>query len=376
MKTTPAVLEKILVPLLRLNGTLSLGVRQYEALLTRFGTVEAIFRQTPAALQAARGVGPKTAERILDPASEEEAQAEIEGAKKEGFFLLPYTDPHYPEKLRSIHNPPLVLYVWGDPATLAMPLAIAIVGSRRASVYGKLQASKLSRELADLGFLIVSGLARGVDGAAHAGAIGAGGKTAAFLGSGLLRVYPSEHKKLAAEIARRGGAVASEFPLEARPLAYNFPRRNRLVSGLSLGVVVVEATERSGALSTASHAAEQGRDVFAVPGRIDSATSKGTHRLIRDGARLVESVEDILEELSPEARAVLSKTRAEAKEKSGGLSPEEEQAFTVLTEEPLHIDEIVMACGLPAAAVTAALTTLELKKRVLRLAGMLFVKAP
>lgn len=368
--------EDDLPALVRLNGTGTIGHRQLEALLSAFGSLEAVFRQSAVSLQAATGIGTVTAAKIADPAGTEEAVRQIEAAHKEGFQILPFDDPRYPERLKTIHNPPILLNVWGDAATISATLAVGIVGSRRGSVYGKLTANRFARELSELGFVVVSGLARGVDGAAHAGTIAAGGKTVAFLGSGLDRIYPPEHRKLAQEIVRRGGAVVSEFPLGMRPLAYNFPRRNRLISGTSLGVLVIEATERSGALSTASHANEQGREVFAVPGRIDSPTSKGTNRLIRDGARLVECVEDILEELSPAARGEIIRTRGEAAHAKGTLTSEEEQVLAALPEEGGHIDEITLACGLPAAVVSAALTTLELKRRVKRLAGMSFAKIP
>ncbi len=369
------VREDSLPALVRLNGTGAVGQRQLETLLTAFGTLEAVFRQSAASLQAATGIGAATAAKIADPAGEEEAARQLAEAAAQGFAIVPFDDPRYPERLKTIHNPPILLYVWGDAAAMNATLAIGIVGSRRGSVYGKLTANRFARELAELGFVVVSGLARGVDGAAHAGAVAAGGRTVAFLGSGLDRIYPPEHRKLAAEIAqKRGGAIVSEFPIGMRPMPYNFPRRNRLISGTSLGVLVIEATEKSGALSTASHANEQGREVFAVPGRIDSATSLGTNRLIRDGARLVERVEDILEELSPEARGELTKGRAEAARARGTLAPEEEQVLAAVPEEGSHVDEITLACGLPAAAVSAALTTLELKKRVKRLAGMSFAK--
>lgn len=374
VKTSPATAAD-LASLVRLNGTLAIGKKQLDALVEAFGSVEAPFRQSLASLQGVPGIGPKTAEKILDPAGEEEASRQIDQAKELGFAILPHGDPRYPERLRTIHNPPILLYVWGDPGALDAPLAFGIVGSRRGSVYGKLQANRFARELAELGFTVVSGLARGVDGAAHAGAVAAGGKTVAFLGSGLDRIYPPEHKKLASEIAqKRGGAVASEFPIGTRPFGPNFPRRNRLISGASLGVLVIEATEKSGALSTASHANEQGREVFALPGRIDSPTSRGTNRLIRDGARLVECVEDILEELSPEARGVLAKSRPGASAAGGGLTPEEEQVLEAVPREGAHADEIVLAAGLPTATVMSALTTLELKKRLKRLAGMSFAK--
>lgn len=372
---TPAAARDETAWLVRLNNTMTLGARQAEALRTAFGSWEAVFRQTPGALQGIKGIGPQTAQAILDPDGQERAAAELSGARAAGFRILPFTDPGYPERLRGIHNPPLVLYTWGDPAVLSEPLAVAVVGSRRATVYGKLQANRLGRELAELGFLVVSGLARGVDGAAHAGVVSVKGKTAAFLGSGLRRIYPSEHKKLAAEIVKCGGAIVSEFPLDAKPLPQNFPRRNRLVSGLSLGVVVVEATERSGALSTAGHAAEQGREVFAVPGRIDSPTSRGAHKLIRDGAKLVESVEDILVELSEDARAELSARASSAGTTGEALTPEEERVAAALSGEPASVDELILASGLPAAQVAAALTSLELKRRARRLPGMMFARA-
>lgn len=358
--------------LVRLNSAETIGLRQAEALLERFGSYEAAFRQPGAALRELPGIGPRTAELLTDPAGEERAEAEIRRAETEGIRILAHCDPGYPERLRSIHNPPLVLYVRGDPAVLETALALGIVGTRRPTVYGRLQARRFGRELAELGFLVVSGLARGIDGEAHAGALEAKGKTAAFLGSGLLRPYPPEHARLAERIAASGGAAVSEFALEARPLTHHFPRRNRLISGLSLGVLVVEAPLKSGSIITATHAHEQGREVFAIPGRIDFPACRGTHRLLRDGAKLVEGVEDILEELSPEAKAVLRASGTEPEGDEAGLSKEEKEFLKLIDPAGTHADELVTASGRTPEAVTAMLTRLELKRRVRRHPGMVF----
>jgi DNA processing protein len=252
---------------------------------------------------------------------------------------------------------------------------VALVGSRRASYYGEKQARRLASSLAHAGFTVVSGLARGIDAACHEGALEADGRTIAVLGCGPSQVYPPEHEELARRVAAQG-AVLSEHPLGFPVLAENFPRRNRIVSGLSLGVVVVEAGRASGALITARWAAEQGREVFAVPGPVDRPGFAGSHRLIKDGAKLVETVEDVLEELGPLAKAVTTPRGEEVRDpRVLALTVGEQHVLAVLDTEPCSVDEVIGRVGLPTSAVSAALFSLELKHLIVQLAGKRFVRS-
>jgi DNA processing protein len=298
--------------------------------------------------------------------------------------ILRLEDDRYPERLRTIPDPPPVLYCDGLPEPEDR-VAIAIVGARQATSYGVRVTEALARDLAQLGFTIVSGMARGIDAAAHRGALAAGGRTIAVLGCGLDVVYPPEHGRLRAEIAR-SGSVMTEFPPGTRPLASHFPRRNRILSGLALGVVVVEAAEGSGSLITARLALDQGREVFAVPGPLDAPLSRGPHGLIKQGAKLVETVEDIVEELLPqlaESACGVSERRSRftpARTPAGGLgnaealnlsglSAEEKCVLTLITHEPVTIDALTARTGLPPAVVAGALLELELKEVVRQMPG-------
>jgi len=275
------------------------GPHTCRALLERFGTASAVLDAPLGSLRTVPGVGTALAERIARARRELDPAADLELCRQAGVAVIARGDPAYPAALEQIPDPPCLLYCRGT-LTARDALAIAIVGSRRSTPYGMRIAERLAAALARVGLTVVSGLARGIDAAAHRGALKAGGRTLAVLANGLAQVYPPEHEALAREIAAPGaGAVLSEMPMRQAPLAGLFPQRNRLISGLSLGVVVVEATPRSGSLSTAHHAMEQNREVFAVPGPVDSLPSQGCHRLIRDGAKLVETVDDILEELGP-----------------------------------------------------------------------------
>jgi DNA processing protein len=289
--------DPTLVATLRLSLVAGVGPRTRLALLERFGTAAAVFSATQSDVRAVPGVGVKLSRAIVRATADIDVAAEMEICRENNIRLLLDSDDDFPRVLWEIYDPPGVLYMRGD----ILPrdaLAIASVGTRHATQYGLRQADRLGAGLARAGFTIVSGLARGIDAAAHRGAIRADGRTLAVLGGGLLRIYPPEHRKLVEQIARQG-ALISELPPRVPPASGTFPQRNRLVTGLCLGVVVVEAAERSGALISAEHAMEQGREVFAVPGPIDSHVSRGCHRLLREGARLVESVDDVLEELGP-----------------------------------------------------------------------------
>ena len=289
------------------------------------------------------------------------------------------SDVRYPVLLRNIPDPPPVLYVDGELEPVDVQ-AVAIVGSRHATLYGIRIARTLAEELSRLGFTIVSGMARGIDRVAHEGALAAGGRTLAVLGCGLDVAYPPDHTQLRAQVAE-AGALLTEFPLGSPPLAAHFPRRNRILSGLSLGVVVVEAAEGSGSLITAKLAAEQGREVFAVPGPIDAPTSRGTHGLLKQGAKLTETVDDILDELLPQLeqpiirRSLFPRPVADVPEprrssyEPANFSPEEEKVYAVVSCEPQSIDELSERAALASSRVACALLSLELKDAVRQAPG-------
>ena len=283
--------------LILLNLIPDVGSTPLRRLLDQFGDLDRVWQAGVRELRQVEGIGPLLAQRIAAGCRNERLVGEeVALAQRAGVRIVTLEDADYPTLLREIPDPPLVLYVRGTLPDPAAP-AVAIVGSRHASRYGVEIAERLAYDLALRGLTVISGLARGIDGAAHRGALKAQGRTLAVLGNGLSRIYPPEHEPLAKQIVEQG-AVISEYPMQMAPLAQNFPRRNRLISGLSLGVVIVEAAQRSGALITADMALEQGREVFAVPGPITRRTSQGTHHLLKQGARLVTSAEDILEELS------------------------------------------------------------------------------
>jgi DNA processing protein len=273
--------------------------------------------------------------------------------------------------LKDIYDPPVVLYSRGSVLE-SDKLAIAIVGSRRASVYGRSVAERIARDLAARGLAVVSGGARGIDTAAHKGAMAAGGRTIAFLGCGIDVAYPAENKKLFEAMAE-SGAVVSEFPLGSTPEPWRFPPRNRLISGMSLGVLVCQSPEASGALITASYAAEQGKDVYAVPGNVDDERNRGCHKLLRDGAGLVETAQDILDDLglandgNDGARQLLLPIDS--------LEDNERVIVTLLSLEPMPVDTIIEKCGLPAPLVSGTLTILEMKNLVRRVPGNAYVRA-
>ena len=291
-------------------------------------------------------------------------------------------DPEYPKNLRNIHTPPKQLYING---TLLEQdeMAVAIVGSRRASIYGLETAERLGFELAARGVTVVSGMAIGIDSASHRGALKAKGRTIAVMGSGHNCIYPSQNKKLYEEIAKTG-AVITEYEPDDPPHAQHFPARNRIISGLSLGVVVVEAAKDSGALITANFAAEQGRTVFAVPGKVSSATSSGTNELIKDGASLIQSVDDIFDELSiKEIRGVSEEKKDHLDAKLSrqteayiynSLTDDERKIYKNLSDEPMHVDDILAKAGIEHAKASKVLLNLELKKVITQLPGKLFVR--
>jgi DNA processing protein len=294
--------------LILLNLVPEIGSTRLRRLLEAFGDLDQLWAASVQAIQQVDGITPRLAQRIADGCRDTPLLGkELALAQRQGVAIVTLEDDEYPKLLRAIPDPPLALYVRGT-LTGADEMAVGIVGARRASFYGTQCAERLGYDLALRGVTVVSGLAHGIDGAAHRGALRASGRTLAVLGSGLARIYPPEHEPLAVQVAQQG-ALLSEYPMDTVPLPHNFPRRNRLISGLSLGVVVVEAARRSGALITADCALEQGREVFAVPGPITTVTSQGTHQLLKQGARLVTSVDDILEELNLTAQSFDPSTR-------------------------------------------------------------------
>jgi DNA processing protein len=353
-----------------LNLVPQLGPVRVRKLSERLGSAAAILTAPLRDLRQAEGIGDELAREIYDGIREVAAEtARIESDKLD-LEIVTFADESYPPALREIYDPPLALYIKGtipDP----WPKGIGVVGSRQTSHYGLETAKKLSYQMAYAGLPIISGLARGIDTAAHQGALAAKGVTWAVIGCGLDQMYPPENQTLADRIVTDKGCLISEFPLGVSPDRSTFPRRNRVVSGLSCGVLVVEAGRDSGALITAKQALEQGRQVFAVPGRIDNPQSRGCHQLIKDGAALVDSVDDIftaLEFLFPRSDVTVPRPGP------AELSPEESQIFTAIELDETPIDLIIQKTGLPSGAVSSTLLRLEMKKLVRQLPGKLFVR--
>jgi len=358
---------------LLLNRVPGLTSTRLTTLRQAFGSFEALAHADVPQLQQA-GLSPSMAARVVDGLRDEAwAEQELKRAGRSGITVLTWPDAAYPSVLRTIPDPPAVLYLRG---ALAEPdaIAVAFVGSRYASLYGLQSAQRLAAAAAEQGITVVSGLARGIDAAAHEGALKAGGRTIAVLGSGLSNLYPPEHEPLAERIAQ-AGAVVSEYPLQTEPFPSNFPRRNRLISGLSLGVVVVEAAARSGALITADCALEQGRDVFAVPGPMTSRTSQGTHGLLKQGARLVTSVEDLLEELHLTSRPVLATMSPQRQVLPGPISASQQRLLACLSQrQPEPLEAVIARSGLSRADVMVALLELQVRQLIRQLPGQRFVR--
>src|SRR5437660_7300458 len=369
-----------------LNMTPGIGPRAAAKLLERFGSAEAVYGATRVELEKCRLL-PEAVDSIIARDMHTQAEGEIENVRKLGGDILVLDDGVYPSLLREIYDPPIALYVKGAWSECLDQPCVAIVGSRRCSTYGQNAALMLARDLAQRGVTVVSGFARGIDAAAHRGALEGGGRTVAVLGTGIDQFYPRDHKKLADEILERGGAVVTQFPLSTPPVSENFPYRNRIISGLSLGVVVVEAAENSGSLITARLAIEQNREVFAVPGNITSRNSFGTNYLIKGaGAKLVQQWQDIAAELPPQIAAkLLPPPFGEKKnEKSlahqlalvpDNLSGAEHAVFELLSaDNPAHIDALLDTTKLSTSDLTAALLALEMRELVRALPGRCFVR--
>ncbi|HEY2826097.1 MAG TPA: DNA-processing protein DprA [Pirellulales bacterium] len=354
---------------LRLSLVTGVGPRTRRKLLEKFGTPDAVFAASTSDLRSVDHVGPKLCRAIRAANDEIDVAAEIELCRRNHIDIIADHDEAYPRLLNDLPDPPGILFVKGSIIP-ADTLAIAIVGARHATHYGLTQAERLAGGLARAGFTVVSGLARGIDAAAHRGALAAGGRTLAVLASGVLNIYPPENQELAEQVAAQG-AVISESPPHFEPLAGMFPQRNRIISGLSLGVIVVEASLRSGALITARHAGEQGRDVFAVPGPVTSRMSHGAHRLIRDGAKLVETVDDVLEELGPLVAAVPAQSDGREIHHPAELTLNdlERQVLDAIPDQAASVDTVITTSGLPAPQVLATLSVLEMRRLIRRLSG-------
>ncbi|MFG0332029.1 MAG: DNA-processing protein DprA [Maioricimonas sp. JB049] len=365
--------DEELLDLVRLNLVPGLGPRLQSLLLARFGSASAVLAATGPELLSVDQIGPKLSAAITKARSSPLAAEELQRCREAGVSILTRGGDDYPPMLTEIPDPPMVLYMRGmiEPTD---ELAVALVGSRQCTPYGRRQAQRLSGGLARAGLTVVSGLARGIDSVCHRAALTAGGRTIAVCATGLATTYPPEHAELAEDILD-AGAVISESPLDRGPTPGIFPQRNRIISGISLGVVIVEANRKSGALHTARHAMEQGREVFAVPGPIDSPASQGCHDLIRDGAALVRSVDDILEELGPLRQAVRREDQTVIHQpRELNLDEQELAILNLVHREPRHIDEIVNAAAIETSRVLATITVLEMKRLVTRMPGGYLVR--
>ena len=358
--------------LLRLASTAKIGPHKIRLLVSHFHNPSEVLKASPRALVKVPGIEKKIASNILhNKDGERFADDQLKRVNRLGARIVTIWDTEYPELLKRIYDPPALLYVLGKFTTLDKS-AVAIVGTRTPSAYGQLVAESLSRDLAQLGLTIISGLARGIDTIAHSATLKAKGRTIAVLGSGLDIPYPAENRKLLEAVAAQG-VVVSEFPMGTKPDAPNFPRRNRIISGLTLGTVVVESAEDGGAMITASTALDQNREVFAVPGSIMEKRAAGPHKLIREGrAILVQNVDDILEELGPQMRHLLKRERVA--EVSIEMTLFEKKIFDVLKNEPIHIDALAELAETSTADALVNLLSLEFKGLVRQIPGKMFMK--
>lgn len=355
-----------------------IGHASFQPLLNHFHSLAAVFDATLQDITAIPGINKKSAAAIVSFKDWDKILRELEVLDKSGIHIITFLDDRYPPNLLNIYDRPAFLYVFGRLEKDDIPLAI--VGSRRASTYGKYTTERFSRELAQKGITIVSGMARGIDSCAHRGALSTGGRTIAVLGSGLDVIYPPENRDLYTAISQNG-AVISEFPLGTQPVSYHFPARNRIISGISYGVLVVEAGEKSGSLITARLAMDQGREVFAIPGAIDSASARGTNSLIKQGAKLIENTDDILEDILPQLERPpsrhsfepepppIAKAREISPFSSGESNPTDQAILSALHRENTHADDIISATGLPTAEVLSRLINLELKGLIVQHPG-------
>lgn len=357
---------------LALNLLPKIGPVRVRRLMEIFGSPERILTAKAKEITALDGFGHELAEAISGWESKIDLTRELRRIAEENLTVLTQEDALYPKLLKQIHDPPLVLYVQGQ-LTERDHHGIAIVGSRHATQYGLSVSKKLAFQIAYAGYTVISGLARGIDTAAHEGALAGKGRTVAVIGSGLGQLYPPENKALAEKIAENG-AVVSEFPVDMPPDRQTFPMRNRIVSGWSCGVIVTEAPTRSGALITAQQAADQGRSVYAVPGNIDRPTSHGCNRLIQQGAKLILDGADVLDDLtSLFPTQPLAPLMQEAKP-NAVLSDDEQAVYAAIGTDETHVNEITAASGLPSSIVNATLMRLEMKRVVKPLPGKFYVR--
>lgn len=363
----PTLQDPEFIAALRLALSSGIGPAKVQALQAYFGSLSAALSATSSQLQAVQGIGPKVAKTIVS-ASQLDVQRELDHCRDFGIQILSRSCDGFPELLREIPDPPTLLFVKGE----ILPcdeLAVAIVGTRHATHYGKKQAERFGYELAKAGFTIASGLARGIDAAAHRGAIKANGRTIAFLGGGVSKIYPPEHQDLAAEVAESGAIVSESAPLVS-PIAGAFPQRNRLITGVSLGVVIVEAAARSGALISARMAMEQNREVFALPGQIDNPVARGVNSLIRDGATLVQSVDDVIEQLGPLRKPLqVSEEKTVLQPAELTLNEQEQQVLQHIDLAPMSLDTLVARSKLPVHRILSTLSILEMKRLIVRTNG-------
>lgn len=351
----------------------NVGPIRYVSLVKHFGSPERVLSASQRELAELPDVGPVIASNIRNKVSWEQADEQLKLIQRNQTQIVTFKDENYPQCLLSIYDPPPFLFVKGEIKKEDQN-AVAIVGCRAASPYGKRITERIGRELAKRGITVVSGLARGIDSIGHISALKERGRTLAVFGSGLDVLYPPENRKLAERIMS-SGAILSEFPMGTKPEAPNFPRRNRLISGLSLGVVIVEAGTKSGALLTAHCALEQNREVFAIPGNLGSRNSEGTNRLIKEGAKLVTSVEDILEELRLTPAGKEPGSYLQGERDLPHLSEMERSIFKLISDEPYHIDRIASQVSVRVPQALTTLLSLELKGLVKQLSGKMFVRA-
>lgn len=358
--------------LINLSAISGVGATRIRALIAHFKSIEDIFNASLKRLATVDGVDFKIAKSIKDYADFDYGKQQVDRAKQQGVEIIDFWDDRYPENLKKIYDPPAFIFMKG---TLVKQdkFAISIVGTRLPSSYGKLIGEKIAKELAQKGLVIISGLARGIDTICHWAALQSGGRTIAVMGSGLDHIYPGENKKLTEKIVEQG-ALISEFPMGTKPDAVNFPRRNRIIAGIALGTIVVEAGLKSGALLTANYALEQNREIFAVPGNINSPKSLGTNQIIKDGAKLITNANDVLIELEPQLKHFLKEDEARSKELPQDLTELEKILLNALSNEPIHIDKLANVIGKSTAETLSALLPLEFKDLVKQLPGKLFVR--
>ncbi len=356
-----------------LSSVPGVGKVFYKRLVLRFGSPEAVFAAPEVELMRVEGARPQVVRAIKEFGSWDGADEELTRVEEAGAEIVVFNDENYPANLRELHDPPAYLYVKGSRIPEDR-MGVAMVGSRMATEYGRQVTGRMARELAAAGITIVSGGARGIDTEAHKGALAAKGRTISVLGCGIDVVYPSENRDLFGQIAE-SGAVISEYPMGTPPESGNFPKRNGIISGASLGVIVIEAADDSGSLITANYSLEQNREVYAVPGSVSSPTSKGTNSLIKKGAKLIDSAQDVLVDLFPYMKGYISGLDLPEREAPRtDLEPDEKKLYELISLEPSHVDTLAEKSGISVSDALALLLGMELKGAVKQIAGMRFVR--